>query len=262
MEVLRTSIPYQVYRTEASATSTTNVLETEVDMSAGGVADARPVILRAGGGASPTSALHNISVRPIDLAASKMLLVQEHYLHSLPGGTKLAFGVFLDHRLLGVVTFGVGPYNAHRLVVGAGPADCLILSRLWLSDDLPRNSESRVLGVVMRSLRHNTTVKFVVTYADPMEDHVGTIYQATGWTYTGLSEAMPLYDIGDGKFRHSRSLAHAYGTHSVRHFQNHGVAITTVPQSPKHRYLYFLDCGWRPRLNASALPYPKRRGVL
>ena len=230
-------------------------------MSAGGVADAQPAVQREGGGAIPTSALHDMSVRPIDFVAAKRLLVKEHYLHSLPGGTKLAFGVFLNHRLLGVVTFGVGPYNAHRLVLDAEPSDCLILSRLWLFDDLPRNSESRVLGVVMRSLRHNTSVKFVVTYADPLENHAGTIYQATGWTYTGLSGAMPLYDIGDGKVRHSRSLAHAYGTHSIRHFRQHGVLITTVPQSAKHRYLYFLDRDWRSRLKVSALPYPKKRDV-
>ena len=226
-------------------------------MGAGGVADAQPAVQREGGGAIPTSALHDMSVRPIDFAAAKRLLVKEHYLHSLPGGTKLAFGVFQNHRLLGVVTLGVGPYNAHRLVLDAEPSDCLILSRLWLFDGLPRNSESRVLGVVMRSLRHNTSVKFMVTYADPSQGHLGTIYQASNWIYTGLSEAMPLYDIGDGKARHSRSLAHAYGTHSVRHFQSHGVPIKVVPQSAKHRYMYFLDPAWKHRLRCSVLPYPK-----
>lgn len=231
-------------------------------MSAGGVADAHSVAQREGGGAIPTSALQNISDRPIDFANAKRLLVQEHYLHSLPGGTKLAFGVFLNHRLLGVVTFGVGPYNAHRLVSGAEPFHCLILSRLWLSDTLPRNGESRVQGVILQSLRHLTTVKFLVTYADPSQGHVGTIYQATGWTYTGFSEAMPLYDVGDGKLLHSLSLSHSYGTHSLRYFKSHDVAIATVHQSPKYRYLYFLDRKWRPRLNVAALPYPKKRGIL
>ncbi|MBI4235867.1 MAG: hypothetical protein HY688_00730 [Chloroflexi bacterium] len=141
---------------------------------------------------------------------------------------------------------------------GARPEDCLTLTRLWLADELPSNSESRALGVVLRALRRHTSVKFLVTYADPGQGHLGTIYQATGWLYTGLSQAMPLLDIGDGKARHSRSLSHAYGTHSVQHFAAHGVPVRLVPQATKHRYVYFLDPSWWPRLRVPLLPYPKR----
>lgn len=213
---------------------------------------------RAGPGSTPRAALHALEVRPIPVSAAKELVVRYHYLHSLPGGTRLAFGVFVGPRLLGAVALGVGPTNAHRLVDGAAPDDGLTLTRLWLSDDLPRNSESRVLGVVLRALRRDTLVKFLVSYADPAQGHLGTIYQATGWLYTGLSEAMPLYDLGDGREQHSRSLSHAFGTHSLRHFAAHGVAIRLVPQAAKHRYFYFLDPSWRPRLRVPVLPYPKR----
>jgi hypothetical protein len=44
---------------------------------------------------------------------------------SLPG-----FGVFRDGRVLGALTLGVGPMNAHSLVKGAAPDDCL-------TDDTP-----------------------------------------------------------------------------------------------------------------------------
>ena len=118
----------------------------------------------------------------------------------------MAFGTLLEGRLLGILTLGAGPYNAHSLVDGAKPHDCLTLTRLWLSDELPCNSESRVLGLVLGFLKRHTQVKFLITYADPSAGHVGTIYQATNWLYTGLSEPMPLYDLGDGQERHSRSL--------------------------------------------------------
>ena len=184
--------------------------------------------------------------------------MRHHYLHSLPGGTRFGFGVFLESRLLGALTLGAGPANAHRLVYGAAPRDCLTLSRLWLSEELSKNSESRVLGVVVRSLTKHTNLKFLLSYADPAQGHLGIIYQAAGWLYTGLSQAMPLYDIGDGKARHSRSLAHAYGTHSVHYFQAKGVSIEVVPQAAKHRYLCFLDSTWRGKLRPQVLPYPKR----
>lgn len=220
---------------------------------------ARPADQRAGGGSIPTPALHDLVVRPVPVRAAKTLLIREHYLHSMPGGTQLAFGVFANLRLLGAATFGIGPKNGHRLVRGATPDDVITLSRLWLSDHLPPNSESQVLAVVLRSLRKHTDLRFVLTYADPAAGHVGVIYQATGWLYTGLSEAMPLLDLGDGVKHHSRSLAHAYGTHSRRHFARHGVSVKLIQQAAKFRYVFPLDPTVRDRLTVSVLPYPKRQ---
>jgi hypothetical protein len=114
---------------------------------------------------------------------------------------------------------------------------------------------------LFRALKKNTVLKFLVTYADPAQGHLGIIYQATNWLYTGFSQAMPLYDIGDGKHRHSRSLAHTYGTHSVKYLLSHGVDIKVVHQTAKHRYVYFLDRGWQDRLCCPVLPYPKLEAI-
>lgn len=145
-------------------------------MSAGGVMADTASFQEAGGGSIPTPALQSLLVQPVPLILARELLVREHYLHSLPGGTHLAFGVFWEDRLLGALTLGTGPFNAHALVDGTAPGDCLTLTRFWLSGRLPGNSESRVLGVVFRSLKRHTDLKFLVTYADPAQGHVGTIY--------------------------------------------------------------------------------------
>ena len=227
-------------------------------MSAAGVTGSTTPFQGAGAGSSPSAALHSLQVRPVPFAAAKALVERYHYLHSLPGGTKLALGVFLDSRLLGAVTFGAGPVNAHCLVKGATADDCLTLTRLWLSDELLANAESRVIGVALRAIRKHTNVKFLLSYADPAQGHVGTIYQATGWLYTGLSEAMPLYDLGDGVPRHSRSVSHAFGSHSTRHFAANGVKVKLVSQAAKYRYIYFLNRSLRSKLNVPVLPYPKK----
>ena len=221
----------------------------------------RPPAQAGDGGASPTLALHSLNIKPIPINMAKTIIVRDHYLHSLPGGTQLAFGMFLGQRLMGALTIGCGPSQAFRLVEGAAPDDCGVLTRLWLSDELPGNSESRVLGIVLRALRKDTGLKFLISYADPSQGHLGTIYQASNWLYTGLSEATPLYDIGDGVARHSRSLSHAYGSHSVRHFARHGVEVKLVAQARKHRYVYFLDRSWQDRLRVPVLPYPIKKGV-
>jgi hypothetical protein len=200
-------------------------------MSVAGVNRSTVLHQGAGAGSAPSAALQQLKVKPVPLVIARRLIEREHYLHSLPGGTCLAFGVFTAGSLLGAMTFGVGPTNAYSLAEGVKPGECLTLTRLWLSDALPRNSESRVLGIVLRNLKHHTRLKFLVSYADPGQGHLGTIYQASGWLYTGLSEAMPLYDVGDGKLQHSRSLSHAYGTHSVQHFARHGIEVKLTAQN-------------------------------
>jgi hypothetical protein len=226
-------------------------------MSVGGVSAARSVYQQAGGGATPTPTLQTLAVRPIPHRAAKELLVRNHYLHTMPGGTKLAFGIFSGGRLMGALALGVGPFNAHRLVSGAAHADSIALTRLWLDDGLPKNSESRVLAVILRSLARNTKLKFVVSYSEPAAGHVGTIYQAGGWLYTGMSGPSVLYDLGDGVSRHSRTFGHSYGTRSLRYLRNCGIHVAPIQQQGKHRYVYFLDRSWQPRLTVQVLPYPK-----
>jgi hypothetical protein len=115
-----------------------------------------------------------------------------------------------------------------------------------------------MLGIALRSLKRDTSLKFVIAYSDPAFGHFGSIYQATNWVYTGLSSATPLYDIGDGILHHSRSLAHELGSHSIRYLTLQGINARIVPQSAKHRYIYFLDSSWESRLAVPVLPYPKK----
>jgi hypothetical protein len=216
---------------------------------------------KANAGSIPSTALHSLKICPVPLITAKKLIEVKHYLRSLPGGTHLSFGVFFNNQILGAVTLGAGPAYAHLLVEGANRDDCLTLTRLWLSDELPANSESRTIGIVIRSLRKNTRLKFLLSYADPAQGHLGTIYQATGWLYTGLSQSMPLFDLGDGKARHSRSLGQTFGSHSTKYFTSNGINVTLVPQSSKHRYIYFLDRNWTTRLKVPILPYPKKEEI-
>ncbi len=226
-------------------------------MSAGSVVAGTAPTQEASGGSIPTPALQSLRVQLIPVRVARMMIEKNHYLHSLPGGTHLAFGIFNEGSLAGAVSLGAGPFNAPALVDSATSGDCLTLTRLWLADELPPNSESRVLGTVIRALKRHTNLRFLLTYADPAQGHFGIIYQASNWLYTGLSEAMPLYDLGDGRLRHSRSLSHAYGTHSMQHFADHGVDVKVVKQIRKHRYIYFLDPTWRSRLQVPVHPYPK-----
>ena len=72
-----------------------------------------------GPGSTPRAALQSLWVSPVPVKVAKELIVRNHYLHSLPGGTQITVGAFLGARLLGVVVLGVGSFNAKSLVKGA-----------------------------------------------------------------------------------------------------------------------------------------------
>lgn len=208
----------------------------------------------------PRSILKTLRVEPVAPAAIRSLIEKEHYLHSMPPAPRMCFAVSLDGDLAGAVVFTSGSRHCHRLLAGAQPHDVATLARMWLADDLPRNSESRVIGVVLRHLKRETDWKLLLSYADPGARHVGTIYQASGWLYLGRGEPTSYVRLPDGALRHPRSIYDQYGTNRVSHLRATGVDAERVAVLGKYRYAFMLDPSWRWRIAAPILAYPRTGG--
>ncbi len=197
-----------------------------------------------------------LEVRTVEPPTIKPMIEVGHYLHSMPGGVLRCFGVYFEGDLVGAVVFTSGARQGHRLLNAARPRDVATLSRLYLKDDLPKNAESRVVGVALRALRRETPLKMVLSYADPAAGHVGTIYKASGWIYLGRTEPNTYVDLGDGRLHHPRSVYNRFGSNSVGHLRSTGVAAIRKRVGGKHRYAYVLDPAWRWRLRGTVQPYP------
>lgn len=203
------------------------------------------------------SLLKAFAVRPVMPSVVRSVIAERHYLHSMPAAPRRCYGVYLDDVLHGAVVFTSGPRQGYHLLTAARPQAVSELARLWLSDTLPPNSESRVLGIVLRTLRRETTWKMLLSYADPAAGHVGTIYQATGWHYLGQTEPNTYVRLADGNLHHPRSIFTRYGSNNVRHLRATGVPAVREMTSGKHRYAYVLDPAWRWRLRGDVQPYPR-----
>jgi hypothetical protein len=195
-------------------------------------------------------------VPPADI---RDLIVDCHYLHSMPGVVRRCYAVHHGDELVGACIFTAGARHSHHLLAGACPADVATLARFWMADDLPPNNESRVLSLILRALRKDGSYKALVSFADPAADHVGTIYQASGWTYLGTTEPERYFEL-DGVHVHPRSASSRFGSNSVAHLRRTGLAVVARTSLPKHRYAYVLDPSWRWRLRGRPQPYPKRGG--
>ncbi|MDQ3642775.1 MAG: DNA methyltransferase [Actinomycetota bacterium] len=199
-------------------------------------------------GRLPRSIPKALQVQRVPPSVVRPLMADDHYLRSMPAAARRCYGVFLDGVLVGGVVFTSGARHGHRLLVGGRPQEVATLARLWLSDALPRNSESRVLGVVLRDLRRTTSWRLLLSYADPAAGHVGIIYQATGWRYLGQTPGESYVLLEDGRLHHPRSVSSRFGSNRIGHLRATGVAAARVFVGGKHRYGYLLDPAWQWRL--------------
>jgi len=179
----------------------------------------------------------------------------------MPPAALRSFGVHSDGELVGAVVVTAGARHAHRLLVGANPGSVATVARVWLADEVPKNAESRVLGVVARLLRRSSGIRALMSYADPAAGHVGTIYMASGWRYLGQSEPGRYLDLGDGQLHHPRSVSTRFGTNSPSVLRKQGIPAKSVLVGGKHRYCLVLDLTWTWRLIGSPQPYPRRTPI-
>ena len=180
-------------------------------------------------------------VRRISYEETKPFLLGIHYARRMPCITD-AFGLFLDGKLVGVCTFGV-PASRPLCVGLAGESNSrnvLELNRLvLLPEHNGRNYASYLVAHALKMLPNRT---FVVSYADTAWSHVGYVYQATNWLYTGMSaKRVDTYQPGGG---HPRKYDK----------NNHSELYQT--RSAKHRYVYLVGDKRTRKIMRGELKYP------
>ena len=136
-------------------------------------------------GSIPIRSLHIAECGVQDI---KSFIERWHYSHTIFGCTTSAcFSVTYDGLIVGAAIFGL-PAGMGVAAKYSGGAKLLELRKFCLADDVPRNGESRVLGVMFRKLKA-AGVGVILSYADPAHGHAGTIYRATGFEYRGTTAA-------------------------------------------------------------------------
>ena len=184
------------------------------------------------------------------------VVIEKHYLHRRCP-CEAAFGLYYGSEIQGVIVYGT-PSSAplRKGICGADEKGNVIeLTRLWVSDEVPKNGESFLIGNTLREVRK----EIVVSYAEIQQGHIGTVYQATNWIYTGLSAKRTNWTV-EGLEKHCQTLADKYTAKQIRAI--YGDRFRLVDRPRKHRYVYF-NCNKRRKkiligkLRYPILPYPK-----
>jgi len=112
------------------------------------------------------------------------LAIDKHYLHRAPPISH-SFGLLQEDEIVGLLT--IGKPAPHSVCQSACPQyPCLVyeFNRLWVSDRMPRNTETWFIARARKKL----PAMIVVTYADTAVGHTGTLYMAAGFHYAGWTD--------------------------------------------------------------------------
>jgi hypothetical protein len=195
---------------------------------------------------------------------AKELIINNHYSKKW-SSCRYAFGLFQENNLIGVAVYGfpVGRQVVKSITNDLENNQVLELTRLWVEDGTPKNTESYFIGRTFDWLRKNTQIKVLISYSDPMWGHLGVIYQATNWLYQGNNTMLiksHLHKI-KGEILHQRSAVSLYGTIKRDELLKIDPDYQRIEIMKKHRYIYILNRVDKKtilgKLKHPILPYPK-----
>ena len=202
--------------------------------------------------------MSDFRIKVIPAKVAREVVVKYHYSKAWPTGNFVSFGAFIFEKFCGVVTFGhPANMNGWKNLPGCeSPRDLAELTRLWVADWAPPFVESRTIGAALRILRRDRICRVAVSYADPAQQHLGIVYQATNWIYVGQMDPSSQLKFSDGTMMHKRAAFDRFGTDNPQRLRSVDPYVQSVKVPGKHKYLYPVDKGLGHVLLELQKPYP------
>lgn len=216
----------------------------------------------------------DLLVKPISGKDAKRIIKALHYSGTVVNNSRLHLGVFApDGKCGGAMSFGP-PLDRSKvigLVKGSTRHSMLELNRMAFADWLPRNSESRAMGVAFRMLRKKyPALDWILSFSDATQCGDGAIYRASGFDLTAIKKNANVARKPDGSTLHKLNLERfpargnvELGGKSYFDFTGGKYAFRkvcdamgwTILKGFQLRYIRFLTDDARSRYTADLMPF-------
>ena len=140
------------------------------------------------------------------------IIIANHYSHKVTKNSFLSFLVYYYGKVSGALQVGYGTkpkskgqYNSNEVRE---------FDRMWLSDDMPKFSETITISLLHHYLRKvHPEIKHLISYADNSDDvgNVGTIYRAANYRLVGKIKS-DFYILESGERVHPITMWHRHKT--------------------------------------------------
>ena len=147
-------------------------------------------------------------IKEIDKYQAAELVQEHHYSKVMPRLTKHYLGVYLNDKLVGVLTLGWGTQprqTINKLFPGFTTKEYYEIGKMCMLPEMPKNSESQMLSAVIKWMKKKLPERlFLYTWADGIVGKVGYVYQSANFLYGGFIWT-DIYIGPDGEKIHPRT---------------------------------------------------------
>lgn len=219
----------------------------------------------------PHLSVRRARVRPVSFQTAKQIILRYEWLGTM-ATTSRHYGIFFGPFCAGATCFGqnvIAGVNFHQQFGLDDPESIWVLARGACVHWAPENTNSKLIAWSLRLLRDDEpTAKIVVAFSDVEAGEVGTVYQATNWTFLGIGEhGTPEIISPKGRVLNHRMIT----TWARRAGVTYGEQLEALREqgwrerrrNPKMKYVYVLDESDEDlvaHVEDKARPYPKRAG--
>ena len=194
----------------------------------------------------------DIVVKVIPSKIANDFIKKHHYSGKVVNNSKLHFGVFLDNKLHGVMSYGssINKKGTINLVKGTKWNEFIELNRMAFDDVLPRNSESRAISQSIKLIKKNAPhIKWVISFADGCQCGDGTIYRASGFKLLKIKKNTSMWEnINTGDKMQDMQFYHTMTKKDSNWQRLKGNMLT---------YIYFIDKNKEKDLTVPVIPFSK-----
>ena len=201
-------------------------------------------------------------VKEIQRDVANSVIKENHYSKKFYSASYIHLGVFTD-RLLGVLQLGyaMNPASQCGVVADTKIDEYLELNRMWLDDELPRNSESMAISYAIKYIKKKyPKISWIQSFADERCGCLGVVYQAANFLYCGEHSAT--FWEYEGTFYHNIIMTAKLGKQGPA-----GIVLqNNKDKATKHvlrqfRYIYFIKRFAKKNLLLKTEQYPKRAAI-
>jgi len=151
-----------------------------------------------------------IKILECEKAEADRIIIPHHYSHKVASNSCINLVVLYKGKSEGALQIGYG--IRPKIKGGLSADDTREFGRMWLSDAMPKFSETIVLSLLVHYLRKShSKIKHLISYADTSAGKTGTIYKAGNFRFERAIKA-DFYVLADGERVHPVTMWHRHKT--------------------------------------------------
>lgn len=203
----------------------------------------------------------SIAVKPIKPSETYDWLLKKHYARRICP-ISYAFGAYFGDDLVGIITYGVPASSTLRAGICGHEYSSYVIELNRLCCNSQKNLASILIS---RSIKMLPKPSIIVSFADTEQGHIGYVYQATNFIYTGLSAKRTDWKISGLEHLHGATISDmSRGKENRAQYlrDTYGDRFYLKDRSRKHRYIYLYGSkkqvsDMRAMLRYPSIDYPK-----